>query len=231
MFPIRTKNRKAISAVLTTIIILVASIVLGTGVVIFSTGLFQTGGQQQSVQIISLKGWVNVTANNPGYGWGAFAVKNTGDKLLSVNTITVRSATVPYANWYADTDPTRVTANFQAQLNITKEDNNGNPKGSLATGVITGPATGNIATQCSQTTNPAIPFTCAVIQGIPYTTTTPMFLQQQTGPITLSPGSGAMVYFKMPNGLFTQTDSGVTSTVSILAGTAPVSQTVRMGNP
>jgi hypothetical protein len=62
MFPIRTKNRKAISAVLTTIIVLVASIVLGTGVVVYSTSLFQTGGQQQAVQVVGLRSWVNSTA-------------------------------------------------------------------------------------------------------------------------------------------------------------------------
>jgi hypothetical protein len=230
MFPIRTKNRKAISAVLTTIIILVASIVLGTGVVIFSTGLFQTGGQQQSVQVTGLKGWVNSTAAT-GYGWGAFAVKNTGDKILSVNSITIRSASVPFTNWYADTDPTRVTTNFQAQLNITKEDPNGNPKGSFATGVTLGTPTGAVSTRCAQTDNGVSPFLCTVVQEVPYSTTTPLYLQQQSGPIALSPGSAAIVYFKMPNGLFTTTDSGVTSTVSILAGTAPLSQTIRMANP
>ncbi len=42
MFP-RTNNRKAISVEMTTMIIMVASVVLGTGVVIYGTSLFQTG--------------------------------------------------------------------------------------------------------------------------------------------------------------------------------------------
>src|SRR5438309_11490378 len=100
MFPIRTNNRRAISAVLTTIIILVASIVLGTGVVVYSTSLFQTGGQQQAVSVQGIKVWVNATqqANtgpnaNQYAAWGAAAVRNSGDKLISINTIQIRGIT------------------------------------------------------------------------------------------------------------------------------------------
>src|SRR6267143_6248932 len=105
MFPIRTNNKRAISAVLTTIIILVASIVLGTGVVVYSTSLFQTGGQQQSIQVIGLKGWVNGTLQNGVYtAWGAAGIRNSGDKILSIDTIQMRGAAIPYISWYADTN-------------------------------------------------------------------------------------------------------------------------------
>src|SRR5438309_1113415 len=136
----RKNNRKAIIAVLTTIIILVASIVLGTGVVVYSTSLFQSGGQQQAVQVQGLKTWVNATyssgAGGPGggIGWGATAVKNTGDKLLSVSSITIRGASIPFTNWYAETNQTRASQNFQAQFNFTKNDANGNLKGSALSG-------------------------------------------------------------------------------------------------
>jgi len=126
------RSRKAISAVLTTIIILVASIVLGTGVVVYSTSLFQSGGQQQAIQIQGLKTWVNGTYTSGvggpggGIGWGAAAIKNTGDKLLAINSITIRGASVPFSNWYAETNQTRASLNFQAQLNYTKNDINGN---------------------------------------------------------------------------------------------------------
>lgn len=65
MLSFRTKNRKATNAVLTTIIVLAASIVLGTGVVLFSTGLFQTGGQQQIVESIPHRGAKINVQNNP----------------------------------------------------------------------------------------------------------------------------------------------------------------------
>ena len=228
MFPIRTNNRKAISAVLTTIIILVASIVLGTGVVVFSTGLFQTGGQQQSVQVVGLKAWVSGNNTN-GYSWGAFAIKNTGDKLLSLSSITLRGAAVPFSNWYADTNTTQVSTNFQAQF--------------ISTG-ISG-TSGNMQSNVSYSnanTCPAV----AVANGLPNEITvneggaadtipvayspTMLCLQEQSGPVSLTPGSSAVIYFKNPNALYGTTDAGVTSTISILAGTAPVAQTVRIAN-
>ncbi|HEV2193481.1 MAG TPA: hypothetical protein VGR54_07695 [Nitrosopumilaceae archaeon] len=225
MFPIITKNRKAISAVLTTIIILVASIVLGTGVVVFSTGLFQTGGQTQSIQVVGLTEWVNST-NSTGIAYGAFAIKNTGDKLLSLSSITVRSVSVPFSSWYVDADPTRVSQNFQAQFNDTTNDKTGFLKGTAASalGYVMAPWAG-VGT-CTQTFGTTI-----VIQEIwRSTTASPLCLKQQSGPVSLTPGSSAIVYYKMPLGVFGTTDSGVSGSVSILAGSAPIVQTVRIGN-
>jgi len=221
MFP-RINNRKAISAVLTTIIILVASIVLGTGVVVYSTSLFQSGGQQQAVQIQGLKTWVNAT-NLAGVGWGGVAIKNTGDKLLSVSSITVRGAAVPFTNWYADTNTTRASQNFQAQFNYTKNDGSGNLKGSVATGagVIVDSGGG-----CVQSA------TMIVIQETPLSTNNePACLKLQSGPVALSPGFSAIIYYKLPAGLLTPSDSGVAGTVGFLAGSAPIAQTVRISNP
>ena len=236
-------RRKGISAVLTTIVILVASIVLGAGVVVYSTSLFQTGGQQQAVAILGTKTWVNATyssgAGGPGagIGWGSFAIKNTGDKLLSVSSISIRGASVPFTNWYADTDPVRVGQNYQAQFNYTKNDVNGNIKGSLATGAGVNAPQGTVPTGC--TSGPAVPAqqysnppTMMEIQESPLSTgNSPLCLAQQSGPVSLGPGASAIMYYKLPLGLLTPTDSGVTSTISILAGNAPVSQTVRIANP
>src|SRR5512146_3058640 len=116
---LRTKNRKAISAVLTTLIILVASVVLGTGVVLYGTSLFQTGAQSSGVSTQGVHVWVNSTSN-PTYVWGAAEIRNSGDKILSVDQINVRGNQVPFANWYYDSNPSRVTAtNFQSQLTDT----------------------------------------------------------------------------------------------------------------
>ncbi|HET6457836.1 MAG TPA: hypothetical protein VFG24_03025, partial [Nitrosopumilaceae archaeon] len=85
MFP-RTKNRKAISTVLTTMIILVASVVLATGVVLYGTSLFQTNASSESIVTTGTQVWVDSTSNS-GWSWGAFDVRNSGDKLLSVDQI------------------------------------------------------------------------------------------------------------------------------------------------
>jgi hypothetical protein len=221
MFQIRPKNRKAISAVLTTIIILVASIVLGTGVVVFSTGLFQTGGQQQAVQIVGMKAWVS-NNQTQGYSWGAFAIKNTGDKLLSVNSITLRSTSIPFGNWYADTNSSHVSVNFQSQFISTGiAGSTGNMQSNTAN--LYGTAT------CTTSTNPIL-----INENVPADITGQAFaanelcLQPQIGPIALTPGASAIVYFKNPTGLYGTTDQGVTSTIGILAGSAPTAQTVRL---
>src|SRR5579885_3326804 len=115
----RTKSRKAISAVLTTLIILVASVVLGTGVVLYGTSLFQTGAQSAGISTQGVHVWANSTST-PTYVWGAAEIRNSGDKILSVDTISVRGNQVPFANWYYDNSPARVTtANFQSQLTYT----------------------------------------------------------------------------------------------------------------
>src|SRR5574337_704546 len=86
---LRTKNRKAISAVLTTLIILVASVVLGTGVVLYGTSLFQTGAQSEGIATTGTSLWVDSTTST-GWAWGAVDVRNSGDKLLSVDSIQIR---------------------------------------------------------------------------------------------------------------------------------------------
>ena len=239
------KNKRAISAVLTTIVILVASMVMGSGVVVYSTSLFQTGGQQQAVAILGTKTWVNATystgAGGPGagIGWGSFAIKNIGDKLLSVSSISVRGAAVPFTNWYADTDSVRVGQNFQAQFNYTQNDVFGNVKGSLATGAAVNPVAGTVPSggtcvnvgpaPAAQVSNP--PTMIEVQESSVASGNSPLCLAQQSGPVSLGPGASAILYYKLPLGLLTPTDSGVTSTIAILAGNAPVSQTVRVANP
>ena len=234
MFP-RTNKRKAISAVLTTIIILVASIVLGTGVVVYSTSLFQTGGQQQSVTVQGIKAWVNTTTQTAGTsqyaGWGAAAVRNSGDKLISINTIQIRGVTVPYINWYADTNTTRASQNYQAQLNLTRTEQNLNPIGSFGTGVT---PTAGISASCQQyiVTRPANPLVGFVIdEDGPGANNLPLCLTAQTGPIGLAPGDAAVIYFKFPVNILGPLDSGQVATVSIFAGNVGAPQTIRISNP
>jgi hypothetical protein len=250
MFP-RINNRKAISAVLTTIIILVASIVLGTGVVVYSTSLFQSGGQQQAVQIQGMSYWVNGTWTGVNLvacpttcgplgstiGYTAFAIKNTGDKLLAVNSITIRSQAIPFANWYADLDQVRVGQNYQAQFNYTKNDVFGNLKGMIqfpGTVQVNSNPSGTVPAGCvnvgaaAPAQQTSIPPTVLEIQEIKSASVSPLCLLQQSGPVSLTPGLSAIIYVKLPNNLAGPTDAGVTSTIGILAGSAPIAQTVRI---
>jgi hypothetical protein len=207
---LRTKNRKAISAVLTTLIILVASVVLGTGVVLYGTSLFQTGAQSSGVSAQGAHVWVNSTST-PTYVWGAAQIRNSGDKILSVDQINVRGTQVPYGNWYYDSNPSRVTAaNFQSQLNYTNTTTpNGLMKSYVGTGVNNCAAGTSFA--INEFGNGVNPTLCFV---------------QATGPISLKPGSTAVVYFQVPSGILTTVDAGSQSSVAIYAGNVGAPQSV-----
>ena len=216
MFP-RTKNRKAISAVLTTLIILVASVVLGAGVVLYGTSLFQTGAQSSGVTAQGAHVWLNstsaTTVDKVTWTWGAAEIRNSGDKILSVDQINVRGTQVPYANWYFDSNPARVTAaNFQSQLNYT---NTSTPGGIMRSYVGSGSLANCAGTGYSfainEFGNAVNPTMCFV---------------QASGPISLKPGGTAVVYFQVPSGILSTVDAGSQSSVAIYAGNVGAPQSV-----
>ena len=47
-----------------------------------------------------------------------------------------------------------------------------------------------------------------------------------TGPIGLTPGASAVIYFKLSNGTLTSLDSGISTTVNVFAGKAGAPQSV-----
>ncbi len=200
-------KRRAISTVLTTIIILVASVVLGSGVVLYGTSLFQSGTQQEAISVSGLKVWVHGTAND-GLAWGAFAVRNSGDKIVSVDKIAIRGTDVPFASWYPDTSVT--SSLIQQPMNFTGWSgtagllNKFDPGNYCGAGTFVVEARLIAATDGSVCANPA------------------------SGPVGLEPGSAAIIYFKLNNGTLQTVDSGVATSVNIFAGKtgAPLSITV-----
>ena len=219
MFP-RTNNRKAISTVLTTLIILVASVVLGTGVVLYGTSLFQTGAQSEGIATSGTSLWVD-SSNGTGWAWGAVDVRNSGDKLLSVDSIQIRGQQVPFSNWYANNTNTAITNNqFQAALPYTSMMDT--VKGTLQNGTFFG---GNSWALGS----------CQIVSGtvgqnrmIILLGSAPICLNQQAGPVSLSPGAKAVIYFQVPQNLITSVDAGSSASVAVYAGKvgSPVAVTV-----
>jgi len=108
------KQKKGISTVLTTLIIVVASVVLGTAVTLFGTSLFQTGSQQQGLTVSNLHIWQgdNSTSNLNDVAEGALVVRNTGDRLIAIDSIKIRGVSVPYASWYASSATDSTDTNF-----------------------------------------------------------------------------------------------------------------------
>ncbi len=197
---------------------MVASIVLASGVVLYGTTLFQGGAQQESITVSGVKLWVHGTAAD-GLTWGAFAVRNTGDKVLSVNRISVRGTDIPYSQWYPDTTVT--TGIIQQPMNFTGWSNdNGLLKNDTAaktwcTGA-NGPAGTTMALEIeSGTTPPEDGYFCS---------------KPAAGPIGLDPGQAAIIYFKLNNGTVTSVDGGATTSVSVFAGKSGAPQSVAIGS-
>ena len=216
---LRTKNRKAISAVLTTLIILVASVVLGTGVVLYGTSLFQTGAQSSGIAVQGVHVWANSTST-PTYVWGAAEIRNSGDKILSVDQINVRGTQIPFANWYYDSNPARVTAaNFQSQLTYTgTTDFTGGPVGIMK-------STNNTSLTWCNTQTSGTKFAISEFGNNPGPNPTLCFAQA-SGPISLKPGDRAVVYYQVPSGILGTVDAGSQSSVAVYAGNVGAPQSI-----
>jgi hypothetical protein len=108
------QKRRGIGTVITTLIILIASVVLGAGVIFFGGSLFQTNTENESIQVSNAHIWV---APNGTQSVAGFVVQNTGGKVVSVQTITVRGQSIPTANWYYNNTGSIATAtNIQREI-------------------------------------------------------------------------------------------------------------------
>lgn len=110
------QKRRGIGTVITTLIILIASVVLGAGVIFFGGSLFQTNTENEAIQVSNAHIWVGTNGTSQDSVAG-FVVQNTGGKVVSIQTITVRGQSVPTASWYYNNDPLVATAtNTQKEL-------------------------------------------------------------------------------------------------------------------
>jgi hypothetical protein len=201
----KLSKKRAISTVLTTVIILVSSVVLGSGVVLYGTTLFQGGTQSESISVSGIKVWVHATDAN-GIAWGAAGIRNTGDKVVAIDKIQIRGSDIPFTQWYVDT--TVSSSVFQRALNHTGWDSNFNPAQSTSPTDCTG---GGLIAIDTDTSGPL---------------TDCIQASQATGPISMAPGDSAILYFQLNNGTLTALDSGASTTVNIFAGKAGAPQSV-----
>jgi hypothetical protein len=113
------QKRRGIGTVITTLIILIASVVLGAGVIFFGGSLFQTNTENEAIQVSNAHIWVGANSTgtpNPDSVAG-FVVQNTGGKVVSIQSITVRGQSVPSSQWYYNKDPAMaIASNTQREL-------------------------------------------------------------------------------------------------------------------
>ena len=108
------KSKKALSTVVTTLIILVVSVLLATIVTFYAINITTNRTQQESLYMSNLHVWYNTTS--PGWAEAAYVLINTGGKDVVLQRITARSQTCAWNNtFYWTTNTVVVTAN----LNVT----------------------------------------------------------------------------------------------------------------
>ncbi len=201
----KLSKRRALSAVLTTVIILVASVVLGSGVVLYGASLFQSGTQQASISVANVKVWVHGT-DSTGLAWGAAGVRNTGDKIVAVDKIQIRGSEIPFSQWYTDTAVSNTL--FQQSLNFTGWA--GAPAPAITkSGTCIGSA-----------------FYVCIDYDASGANTDIITADAGSGPVSLAPGATAIIYFKLNNATLTTLDSGANTSINIFAGTAGAPQSI-----
>jgi hypothetical protein len=90
------KNRKALSTVVTTLIILVVSVLLATVVTFYAINVTTTRVQEESLLITKLHIWHNGTT----FSEAAFLIINTGGRDVVIDKITVRGQECPWTSVY-----------------------------------------------------------------------------------------------------------------------------------
>jgi hypothetical protein len=96
MFKSDTK-RSGIGTVLTTLIILLASAILAAAIIFFVGSLFQAYAEIEAIQVSNAHIWVTPNGTSSVAG---FVVQNTGDRVVSVQKISVRGQPIPTSAWF-----------------------------------------------------------------------------------------------------------------------------------
>ena len=218
LFSVMLKKRRGDAGPSTAIVVimtLVGSIIIASGVVLYGTTLFQGGAQQEAITVNGIKIWVHGTDPN-GLSWGAFSVRNTGDKVLSIDRISVRGTDIPFKQWYSDTSVS--TEIIQQPMNFTGWSNNDGflNNDTIAKTWCDTNDPGKMALVIQSSANPVEDgYFCA---------------NPGAGPIGLDPGQAAIIYFVLNNGTVTSVDGGAQTSVSVFAGKTGAPQSIAIGS-
>jgi len=90
------KSKKALSTVVTTLIILVVSVLLATVVTFYAINVTTTRVQEENIQVYKLHTWHNGTT----FAETAFLIINTGGRDLVIDKITVRGQECDWTTVY-----------------------------------------------------------------------------------------------------------------------------------
>jgi hypothetical protein len=111
------KNRKALSTVVTTLIILVVSVLLAGVVTYFAINVTSTRVQEEALTLTRQHVWFAVNNNTQGAEFGLM-ITNTGGRDVVLSKLTVRGQACAWGNMYYNITSTAPTADLPWQ-NIT----------------------------------------------------------------------------------------------------------------
>ena len=189
------------------IMLMMASIILATGVVLYGVTLFQGASLVESIAVTNAKLWVYYPVS-VNLSWGAFAVRNNGDTVLSIDRIVIRGTDVPFTQWYVDTD---VTIDIiQQRMNFTGWSG------------INGKLNNNTNANCSPSTAMEL-----VIKSSASPASDGWFCGTNVaGPVGLEPGQAVIIYYHITNGTINAADGGQNARISVFAGKTGFTQSV-----
>jgi hypothetical protein len=107
------KNKKALSTVVTTLIILVVSVLLATVVTFYAINVTTTRVQEESLHLTKQHVWYNTTG---AWAEAAIVIVNTGGRDVVLDKITVRGQECAWSDVYFWRSNTEV---ISADLNVT----------------------------------------------------------------------------------------------------------------
>jgi hypothetical protein len=91
------KNKKALSTVVTTLIILVVSVLLATVVTFYAINVTTTRVQEESLHLTKQHIWYNTTG---AWAEAAIIIVNTGGRDVVLDKVTVRGQDCPWTNLF-----------------------------------------------------------------------------------------------------------------------------------
>ena len=159
------KNRKGLSTVVTTLIILVVSVLLATVVTYYAINITSTRVEEESLSIRKAHVWVS-TAGTTADAQAALVIINTGGRDVVIDKITVRGQEINWTNVYYQISSTAPTSDLTYQSETALNSNSTYtqasddlvlPSGQSMTVYITDP--GSISLQDVGTTVSIVVFT------------------------------------------------------------------------
>jgi hypothetical protein len=138
------KSRRALSEVVTTLIILVVSVLLASVVTFFAINVVSTRVQEESLDLLYEHVWYSTTDQKAE---AAIMITNTGGRDVVLDKIAIRGQQVPWSDVYVYTPGTNETLNDLYYANYTAPTppaTSGSPKVNLPmTGTFAATATGS----------------------------------------------------------------------------------------